>query len=315
MTQKIIIDTDPGIDDAMAIQLAFAHPGVEVLGLTTVFGNVHVDKATRNALRLIELAGADCPVAEGAAVPLVRPPEPPGYYVHGDEGFGDHPAETPRGGAHELDAADFIIATLSAHPREVTLVPIGPLTNIATALARDPTITAKVRGVVVMGGAIERRGNVTEWAEANIWHDPHAAAVVLAADWPVTLVGLDVTERTLCAPMDMARIADHAPLIGGFLDRAAQFYFGWHRGKGVHEGCFLHDPAAVLAVVEPALFGVRDVPVRVVTEGEEIGRTVADPVAGTPPVAVCTSVDARALHERFVSTLMTADACRAMRSG
>ena len=94
-----------------------------------------------------------------------------------------------------------------------------------------------------------------------------------------------------------------------------QFYFGWHRRKGVHDGCFLHDPAAVLAVVEPALFGTREVPLRVVTEGEEIGRTVADPRAGTPPVAVCTSVDVPALHERFVSVLMTADACRAMRTG
>ena len=211
MTQKIIIDTDPGIDDAMAIQLAFAHPGLEVLGLTTVFGNVHVDKATRNALRLVEMAGVDCPVAEGAAVPLVRPAEPPGYYVHGPEGFGDHPAETPRGRAHELDAAGFIIQTLRNHPREVTLVPIGPLTNIATALRREPAIASKVRGVVVMGGAIEVRGNVSEWAEANVWHDPHAAAEVFAADWPVTLVGLDVTERTRCGPMDFARIAAHAP--------------------------------------------------------------------------------------------------------
>ncbi len=316
MAQKIIIDTDPGIDDAMAIELAFAHPGLEVVGLTTVFGNVHVDKATRNAIRLVELAGADCadcPVAEGAAAPLVRPLEPPGYHVHGPEGFGDHPAETPRGRAHRLDAADFIIETLRDHPREITLVPIGPLTNIATALRRDPSITAKVRDVVVMGGAIERRGNVTEWAEANIWHDPHAAAEVFAADWPVTLVGLDVTERTRCRPMDFARISDHSPTVGGFLERAAEFYLGWHRKKGVHDGCFLHDPAAVLAVAEPALFGVREVPLRVVTEGDEIGRTLADLEAGTPPVSVCTSVDVEALHERFVSVLMTADACRAMR--
>lgn len=315
MAQKIIVDTDPGIDDAMAIHLAFAHPGLDVLGLTSIFGNVHVEKATRNALRLVEMAGTDCPVAEGASVPLVRPAEPPGYYVHGDEGFGDHPAEGPRGTPHALDAADFIIETLRDHPREVTLVPIGPLTNIATALRREPAIAGKARGIVIMGGAVETRGNITEWAESNIWHDPHAAAEVLAADWPVTLVGLDVTERTRCGPMHFARIADHSPLIGGFLDRAVQFYFGWHRKKGIHDGCFLHDPAAVLAVAEPALFSVREVPVRVVTEGEQIGRTVADPGAGTPPVAVCAGVDVEALHERFVSVLMTADACRAGRTG
>jgi inosine-uridine nucleoside N-ribohydrolase len=235
--------------------------------------------------------------------------------VHGPEGFGDIPAEAPRGRPHALDAADFIIETVRDHPREVTLVPIGPLTNIALALRREPDIARKVRGVVLMGGALESRGNVSEWAEANIWHDPHAAAEVLAADWPVTLVGLDVTERTRCGPMDFARIADHSPAIGGFLDRAVQFYFGWHRKKGVEDGCFLHDPSTVLAVTEPALFGVRHVPVRVVTEGEQIGRTVADPGAGTPRVRVCESVDTQALHERFVSVLMTADACRAERTG
>ncbi len=194
-------------------------------------------------------------------------------------------------------------------------MPVGPLTNIALALRRDPSIAGKVRGVVVMGGAIETPGNVTEWAEANIWHDPHAAAEVLAADWPVTVVGLDVTERTRCGAMDFARIADHSPVIGGFLQQVVPFYLGWHQKKGIEDGCFLHDPAAVLAVAEPALFGSRRVPVRVVTEGEEIGRTVADPDAGTPPVRVCTRVDAEALHERFLSVLMTADACRAARTG
>jgi inosine-uridine nucleoside N-ribohydrolase len=313
VTQKILIDTDPGIDDAMAIHLAFAHPGLEVLGLTSIFGNVSVDKATRNALRLVEMAGADCPVAAGAAAPLVRPAAPPGYHVHGDEGFGVAPAEPPRGRPHTLSAAEFIVEMVRKHPRELTLVPIGPLTNIARALRADPSIAERVRGVVLMGGAIERRGNVTEWAEANIWHDPHAAAEVLAADWPVTLVGLDVTERTRCGPMDFARIADHSPAIGGFLNEAVQFYFAWHRKKGVTDGCFLHDPSAVLAVAEPALFETRGVPVRVVAEGEQIGRTLADPEAGTPPVRVCTSVDAESLHERFLSVLMTADACREAR--
>ena len=264
MTHKIIIDTDPGIDDAMAVHLALAHPGLEVLGLTSVFGNV--------------------------------------------------PAERPRGRPHTLDAADFIVQTLRDHPRVVTLVPLGPLTNIALALRRDPSIAGKVRGVVLMGGAVWTRGNVSESAEANIWHDPHAAAEVLAADWPVTLVGLDVTERPRCRAIDFARIADQSPVIGGFLDRAAQSYFGWHRKRGIKDGCFLHDPSAVLAAAEPALFGMRRVPVRVVTQGGEIGRTLADPQAGTPPVSVCTGVDAEALRERFLSVLMTADGCRAART-
>lgn len=311
--RKIIIDTDPGIDDAMAIHLAFAHPEIAVLGLTTVFGNVHVEKATRNALALVEMARADCPVAEGAAAPLVRPAEPPGYYVHGREGFGELPAPTPQRRAEPVDAAGFIIRAIRRHPGEVTLVPVGPLTNIALALRRDPEIASMVREVVMMGGAVDSPGNVTEWAEANVWHDPDAAAEVLSTRWPVTLVGLDVTERTRCGPSDFARLADQAPVVGGFLNRAVQFYFDWHRKKDVHDGCFLHDPCAVLAVVETGLFATRETPIRVVTRGEQIGRTAADPQAGTPPVRVCTQVDAPALAERFLSVLSTADSRRAAR--
>jgi inosine-uridine nucleoside N-ribohydrolase len=307
---RMIIDTDPGIDDAMAIHLAFAHPAIEVLGLTTVFGNVDVDRATRNALSLVEMAYARCPVARGAAAPLVRPAEPPGHSVHGQEGFGDLPAPRPTLSPDPRDAAGLIIDTVRTHPREVTLVAIGPLTNLALALRRDPAIANKVAGVVVMGGAIECPGNVTRWAEANIWHDPHAAAEVLAAPWQVTLVGLDVTERTRCGPVDFARLADKAPVIGSFLNQAAQFYLGWHRGKGVRDGCFLHDPCAVLAAVEPHLFEIRELPLRVVTEGEQIGRTIADPAAGTPPVHVCMRVDAGTLRDRFLSVLWTADTCR-----
>ncbi len=313
--KKILIDTDPGIDDAMAIHLAFAHPGLEVVGLTTVFGNVHVDKATRNALALVEMAGADCPVAEGAAAPLVRPLQPPGYDVHGDEGFGQLGAPAPARAPHRLGAAEFIVETLRDHARQITLVPVGPLTNIALALRLDPGIAQKVERVVIMGGVVERRGNVTDWAEANIWHDPHAAAEVLSAPWPVTLVGLDVTELTRCGPVDFARLADASPVIGGFLNEAVQFYFGWHRQKGVHDGCFLHDPCAVLAVAEPHLFTTRDTPLRVVTGGEQIGRTLAAPETGTPPVRVCTQVDSEAVSNRFLSVLATADACRAGRTG
>jgi inosine-uridine nucleoside N-ribohydrolase len=209
--KKIVIDTDPGIDDAMAIHLAFAHPGLEVLGLTTVFGNVHVEKATRNALALAEMACAACPVAQGAVAPLVRPAEPPGYHVHGDEGFGDLPAPTHARRTDPRDAAGFLIETVRAHPGEVTLVALGPLTNLALALRRDPEIAGKVERVVVMGGAVACRGNVTEWAEANIWHDPDAAAEVLSARWPATLVGLDVTERTRCGPVDFARWPTRRP--------------------------------------------------------------------------------------------------------
>ena len=315
MTKKILIDTDPGIDDAMAIHLAFAHPDLDVVGLTSVFGNVHVDKATRNALALVEMAGAECPVAEGAARPLVQALQPPGYFVHGPEGFGDLPAPVPARRPDPRSAARFIVETVNAHPGEVTLCPIGPLTNIALALRLDPGIACNVDRVVIMGGAARCAGNVSQWAEANIWHDPHAAAEVFAADWPVMMVGLDVTEQVRCSPEDFAALARKAPVIGGFLNQAVPVYFDWHRQKQVLDGCFLHDPSAVLAVADAGLFTTEEVPVRVVTDGEEIGRTRPDPACGHRSVAVALGVDAARVRALFLAHLGAADVCRARRIG
>ncbi len=313
MKTRVLIDTDPGIDDAMAVHLAFAHPALEVVALTSVFGNVHVPVATRNALRLAELAGASVPVAEGEAAPLAQPLRPPGYFVHGNDGFGTVPAAEPAGSPDPRDAAQCIVDLVAASQGEVTLCPVGPLTNVARALERSPAIRERVREVVVMGGAVRCPGNASPWAEANIWSDPHAAARVFAADWPVTLVGLDVTERVRCTPEDFAGLAEASPVIGGFLNEAVQFYFGWHRKKHGLDGCFMHDPAAVLAVAEPGFFEFEDVPLRVELEGPEIGRTVEDPDAGTRPVRVCVGVDAEGVRERILSLLANADRCRSAR--
>lgn len=312
---KILIDTDPGIDDAMAIHLAFAHPDLDVVGLTSVFGNVHVDKATRNALALVEMAGADCPVAEGAAAPLVQPLQPPAYFVHGPEGFGGLAAPEPALVPDPRGAAQFIVDTINASPGQVTLCPVGPLTNVALALQLDPGIARKVGRVVIMGGAAQVSGNVTRWAEANIWNDPHAAAEVFAADWPMMMIGLDVTERTICTAGDFAALAVQAPVIGGFLAGAVPFYFDWHRRKEVPDGCFLHDPSAVMAVADPGLFTTEQVPVRVITEGEQVGRTVPDPGCGQRPVAVALDVQSDSLKRLFLAHLGGADVCRARRIG
>lgn len=313
--KKILIDTDPGIDDAMAIHLAFAHPNLEVVGLTTVFGNVHTNTATRNALRLVEMAGVECPVAHGAEVPQVQPLHPPADFVHGAEGFGTVPANEPSGSPDPRTAAQFIVETINAHPGKITLCPIGPLTNIAAALRLDPGIRSKVAEVVIMGGAVETSGNVSEYAEANIWNDPHAAAEVFAADWPVMLVGLDVTERSRCTPEDFSELAVASPDIGGFLNEAVQYYFAFHRQKGVMDGCFMHDPSAVLAVDDPGLFAGRAIPVRVVTEGPQIGRTIADPDCETRPVQICLGVDSSEVRARFLAITARADACRDARKG
>ncbi|MEO1494313.1 MAG: nucleoside hydrolase [Pseudomonadota bacterium] len=313
--KKILIDTDPGIDDAMAIHLAFAHPALKVVGLTTVFGNVHTKTATRNALRLVEMAGVDCPVAHGAEAPQAQPLHPPADFVHGAEGFGDVAAAEPSRTPDPRGAAEFIVDTINAYPGEIMLCPVGPLTNIAAALRLDPKIRTKVAEVVVMGGAVDTAGNVTKFAEANIWNDPHAAAEVFAADWPIMMIGLDVTEKSRCSPEDFAALAESSPDIGGFLNEAVQYYFEFHRKKGVMDGCFMHDPSAVLAVDDPSLFAGRAIPIRVVTEGPEIGRTVADPDADTRPVQICLGVDSAEVRSRFLTITGRADACRDARKG
>jgi inosine-uridine nucleoside N-ribohydrolase len=307
---KLIIDTDPGVDDAMAIFYAAAHPELDLIGLTTVFGNVPVATATRNALWMVELAGRAIPVAEGAAAPMVQPLPPHPDFVHGVEGFGDLPPVQPMGQADPRPAAQHLSEITAAQPGEVTICAVGPLTNLADALALDPAIARNVARVVVMGGAVTCPGNVNEHAEANIWNDPHAAAAVFKADWPVTLVGLDVTEQVTCSPGDFEGLARAAPVIGGFLDRAVRFYFDFHRSKHDLDGCHMHDPTAVIAITDPKLFELREAPVSVTLEGEAAGRTRFGPEGSGPAVRVCTGVDAHAVRARFLEVTGNADACR-----
>lgn len=305
MTERraLIIDTDPGIDDAMAIFFALADPQVELLGLTSVFGNVPVAKATRNALQLLELAGAAAPVASGAARPLARAPAPHPDFVHGPEGFGDARPPPPTAAPDPRDAAQFLIDATADRPGEVTILAIGPLTNLALALARDPSLASRTAGVVVMGGAVRAAGNVSAHAEANIWQDPDAAARVLTAPWPVTLVGLDVTERIRLTRDDLRPMRAAAPVCGAFLAQAAEFYFQFHMRSRGFDGCYLHDPAALAAWLEPALFHSVSSPLRVVIDGDEIGRTAEDPGGASPPVTLCLSADISGVRDRMLHAL------------
>ena len=273
MVEKLIIDTDPGVDDAMAIFFAFMHPEIEVVGLTAIFGNVTVEKAARNAIALSEIAKVPTPVAMGAKKPLVIPPNPVSDYVHGVEGFGDIPPHPIKQKAQPTDAAQFIVDQINAAPGEITLCPIGPLTNIANALKLDPSIASKVKKVVIMGGAYPMAGNVTEYAEANIWNDPHAADIVFAADWPLVMIGLDVTSQVVCNRDDFAELAKKAPTLGGFLARAADFYIKFYEENVDLSGCYLHDPAAVIACIRPDLFTLENHAIEVKLSGERIGQT------------------------------------------
>ncbi|WP_370228009.1 nucleoside hydrolase [Cognatishimia sp.] len=294
---KIIIDTDPGIDDAMAIFYAASAPDIELLGLTAIFGNVTVETATRNALRLLEAAGLDVPVAKGADAPLAMPPFKPSAHVHGEEGFGDIPAETPKGQAVAESAAEFLVRMARDHKGELVLCPIGPLTNVALAMQLDPEFASNVDRIVLMGGSYKEGGNITPYAEANIYHDPHAAEVVFASGAKIEMVGLDVTHRILCSKEDFATMAAAAPHLGGMLQDMSHFYLKFYESFGMTEGCSLHDPAAVIACTHPHLFTPENVPLTVVTEGEHIGETVLadDSRADTQVLMAVQSAEVKAL--------------------
>ncbi|RME76260.1 MAG: nucleoside hydrolase [Chloroflexi bacterium] len=302
MTRKIIIDTDPGIDDAMAVLFALKSPELSVIGLTTVFGNVYTTQGTENALYLLDVAGRpDIPVAQGAERPLVLPPRPPADFVHGKDGLGNLPPFTPRGQPDPRPAARFIVDTVSAFPGEVTLVALGPLTNLALALALEPRLVEMVAEVVLMGGAVTVSGNVNPAAEANIWNDPHAAEVVFSAGWPVTMVGLDVTTQVVMTDEYLAGLNVTGAPDGEFVYRISRFYVDFHRRYYNLNGAHTHDPSAIACVVDPSLFTTFRGPVRVVTEGIAAGQTILDrhqqwfeptPWSNRPPVKVCLGVDA-----------------------
>lgn len=298
---KLVIDTDPGVDDAMAILFAARHPEIELLGMTSVFGNVTVGQATRNALYLAEKAGiAHLPVAEGAAGPMALPPFPPSKQVHGDEGFGDLPAFAPKGRAIGESAAAFLVRLAREHAGELVLCPVGPITNIADAIKLDPDFARNVKKIVIMGGALDVAGNITPHAEANTYHDPHALDLVLQSGADITMVGLDVTLKVLLAEPDFAELAERAPKNGRFLQDISHFYLDFYHSVGL-SGCGLHDPMAVIACIAPELFTAEETGLAVALSGEEIGKTFRDPAR--PKVKVLTRCDAEAIRALFFDIL------------
>ncbi len=273
----VILDTDPGVDDALAMLYLRSRPDLRLLAMTTVFGNADVDVTTRNALYLRDRFLAGVPVYKGAAAPLSRPRRASPVHVHGDNGLGgidlpDHPPLAPDAGL----APERIIALVRAHPGKITLLAIGPLTNLALALRDAPDIAALVAQVVVMGGAFgegNRGGNVTSFAEANIHNDPEAAAEVLTAPWPVTLVGLDLTTRCVLSNAQADDLAAHGGEAARFAFRVSRGYAAaYGRFEGL-DGCCLHDVAAAAFVLRPDLFRTRNGAIAVALDGERLGQT------------------------------------------
>jgi inosine-uridine nucleoside N-ribohydrolase len=272
--RKIVIDTDPGADDAMAILLALNSPELDVKALTVVAGNVVVEQGLVNALKLVSLAGrCDVRVARGAQHPLVQKLTTAEFF-HGENGLGDVELPAPACHADTRFAPDLIIELVHQFPHEITLVPIGPLTNIALAVSKDPSIVPLVKEVALMGGAISG-GNATAAAEANIYNDPEAARVVFEAGWPLTMVGLNVTEKTLFTRADLSRLAKTHGRENDFAVGVLKFMVDL-AGKLGTDGTPMHDPLAVGSVIDRSLITTQEMRVDIETRGEYTrGETVA----------------------------------------
>ena len=314
MARKLIIDTDPGIDDAMAIFLALTSPELDVIGLTAVFGNVDVGTATTNALRLLDIAGrSDIPVSRGAAHPLAGTVRGYAFDVHGEDGQGNVFLPPPAAQPVDQAAAVFIVGQVMAAPGEVTLVPIGPLTNLALALRLEPRIVQAVREVVLMGGSALAPGNVNPAAEANVLGDPEAADVVFGAGWPLVMVGLDVTHKVVMPPEHLDAYGQADNPLAQHIARIVPFYHAFYQQyyPGLR-GIYVHDSSAIAYTIDPTLFTVEQWPVRVETLGISRGKTWPYTGRGERPagwrerrrVGVCVDVDAERLLALERSRLM-----------
>jgi purine nucleosidase len=326
----LILDVDTGVDDMVALLFAAASPEVELIAATTVTGNVHVDRATRNTLAVLEMAGlGDVEVARGAEAPLVQSWEP-FPIVHGEEGLGGFTPAAPAGAASMRNAAALIVAEAHRRPGEVLLVATGPLTNVALAVEREPALPELLKGFALMGGAYREGGNVTPRAEANVWMDPDAAARVFTA-WsgaaPAQLprcVGLDVTEQVVMAREDVEAACAPAPAsdLARLLREGIGHYIDFHASTGRFAGASMHDPLALAATLDPTLCGWAETRVEVELEGRwtrgetvtdlfEIRRTPWSDWASEENAVVATSVDGPEVVRRIVERLASLVEARA----
>ncbi len=319
--KRVIIDTDPGTDDAMAIILALNSPELKVEALTVVPGNVDGRQGLENALKIVSLAGrCDIIVAGGAQHPLNQKLITAQFW-HGKNGLANVELPATKCKADPRFGPDLIIEMVHRYPHEITLIPVGPLTNIALAVSKDPSIASLVKDIVIMGGSITG-GNVDGAAEANIYSDPEAAAIVFNAGWMVTMVGSDVGERTLITRKYLAELQSlHGPE-SDFIAKIAEFYLNRSEKSG-YSGAAMYDPLAVGIALDPTLGTLKEMHVDVETKGEFTrGETVANRMGSNennvlhgdhyeiegvielkPNARVCLASDADRFLQLFVSRI------------
>lgn len=304
---RVLLDTDPGIDDALAILLALASPEVELAALAVVHGNCALAEATRNGLDVLALGGAaHIPLAAGCDRPLLRPrfhaPE-----VHGVSGLGY--ATLPASPAAPADehAVDLLIREIMAAPGEITLVAVGPLTNVALAMRKEPRLAASIRELIYMGGAFRVEGNASPLAEFNVYVDPHAAQIVFSSGAPITIMPWDITRNVRITDAHIARLLDRGGPVARFVADATRYYFEMQRGRRGPPGCSLNDPAALALAYAPELAVARPVNVEVELAGElALGKTVADFLGKTDRTAnvrVVEEFDGPGFVEHFLTRI------------
>ncbi len=314
MTRKVIIDTDPGVDDAIAIFLALNCPELEVVGISTIFGNAETQTTTRNALSLLEIAGCeDIPVAMGATKPLSSDYLGAVTQVHGDDGQGNANLKPPECPATDEPATEMLYRMAAAHPGEITLLTLGPLTNIASAARQYPDIVTLIDELVVMGGNALSPGNANPAAEANMLNDPEAADIVFGLSWPTTMVGLDVTHQVNLTSSDLNTITSRSSPVCRHLAAAVPYYQSFFERTNEIDGIYSHDPTAVAYLVEPGLFETRQWPIRVETQGISRGKSwpslgdtddaAPEPWRNRPKVSVATEVAAEKVRDLIVERL------------
>ena len=311
--KKIIIDTDPGIDDTMAIYFALNSNVLDVIGITTVYGNTSNTQGTENALRILEIAKrGDIPVHTGASKPLTTEYLGKGEVVHGKDGQGNSNLVVPQTKESNLTAVEYLKNQINQFPGEITLVPIGPLTNIAQLLIEYPDIDQKIAEIVLMGGNALSQGNASPAAEANIRNDPEAANTVFSSNTLITMVGLDVTNKVFMDDNTIQEITDsgsketdHLKII---LPHYVEFLSKFYNKKGMP----IHDSSAIAYLVDKNLFKTISFPIVVETEGISRGKTwmgtsktedINDPWANRVNVNICIEVDSEKTIELIKTTL------------
>ena len=301
---KVILDTDPGIDDALAFILLKAMPEISLQAITVTHGNTSVEKCTTNALKLVELLGmTDIPVAMGATEPLVKTLSV-AEETHGDTGLGHAVLPNPSTKISESNAANLIIDIVNANPGEITILCIGPVTNLALALLKEPSLRKKIKNVVSMAGTIHYPGNATPSSEYNVFCDPESFDILLRSGIDLTIVPLDVTYQCLFTKAHVERFAGAREDIRNFIDRSTAFYMEFHAEYQGIQGCAINDPLAAAILIKPDLVKMRDYYVDIELRGEfttaKISADHFNASGKSPNAKVAMEVDVDAFMDFFI---------------